>query len=88
MARDRIWLPWVRSRTRRLTRSHPRSLQSMARLNMARPRTCWVFWRWMRIAHMSLGFSGAFWPTSLPLFQGSRCSEDSMTDSLVLLIGV
>ena len=28
------------------------------------------------IAHMSLSFSGAFWPTSLPLFQGTLVAQD------------
>lgn len=35
MARLSTWFPWVMSRNRNLTRSHPRSLLSMARLNMA-----------------------------------------------------
>ena len=29
-------------------------------------------WRWIRIAQMSFGFKGGFWPASLPLFQDSR----------------
>jgi hypothetical protein len=83
------WLPYVTSRTRRPTRSPPRSLLSIARLNMARPRTACSFWRWMPIAQMSLGLSGAFCPTNFPLFHASRCgcSRVSMIGSL-LLIGV
>jgi hypothetical protein len=72
MARGRIWLPWVMSRTRRLTRSQPRSLLSIAKLNSARSRTWCAFCRSIRIAQMSLGFKGGFWPIRLPLFQGSR----------------
>src|SRR5450631_4936678 len=44
----------------------------MARLNSAsslrRPASC----KRTRIAQISFSLNGAFWPTSLPLFQGSR----------------
>lgn len=52
---------------------------------MARSRTACAFCRWMRTAQMSLGLSGAFWPTNLPLFQASRCSRASMIGSLLLI---
>src|SRR5574343_1793769 len=37
----------------------------------------------MRMAQMSLGLSGGFWPTSFPLFQASRLLMVSIFDSLV-----
>ena len=52
--------------------SQPRSLLSIAKLNMARSRTARRFCRWIRMAQMPFGFSGGFWPMSLPLFQASR----------------
>lgn len=70
MAREAIWPPWDTSETRSLTRSQARSLESIARLNSARSQTLLRSCSRTRIAQMSLSFSGAFWPTSFPLFQG------------------
>src|SRR3954449_8655305 len=66
------------------TTSQPRSLLSMAKLNMARSRTRPSIWSFVRIDQTCLGRSGGFAPVSLPLFQGryrvavavvfSRCS--------------
>src|SRR5215212_3162617 len=41
-------------------------------MNSARSRVRSVIWRRTRIAQISLSFSGAFCPTSFPLFHGSR----------------
>ena len=62
--------PWVTSLTRIFTRSQLLSLLSIARLNNARSRICLDIWSLMRMAQISLSFSGGFWPVSLPLFQG------------------
>src|SRR5688572_7861831 len=75
------------SRTRRLTRSQPRSLLSMAKLNIARSRTACTFWRWMRMAQMSFGLRGGFWPTSVPLFHDSRWLIASMTQTPFVVDG-
>ena len=66
------WSPWQMSRTSRLTRSHPRSLLSIPRLKRASSRTRSSICRRTRSAQMSLTLNGAFWPTILPLFHGSR----------------
>ena len=54
---------------RSATTSQPRSLLSIARLNIAksrvRPATC----NRVRIDQTCFGRSGSFWPISLPLFQ-------------------
>ncbi len=60
------------SRTRSATRSQPRSLLSMARLNRARSRSRSRSCRRIRMAQISRTFSGGFGPVSLPLFQGVR----------------
>src|SRR6516162_10714344 len=75
----------ARSRTRPLTltsstcsrtRSQPRSLLSIARLNKARLRARRSTWSRTRIDHTSLGFRGRFCPIRRPLFQGSRRGTD------------
>ena len=48
------------------------------------PRTAWLFCKCIRIAQISLGLRGGFWPTSFPLFQASRFGLVSMTNSLVV----
>jgi len=55
-----------------------RSLLSMARLSSAKSRAFSASWSLIRIAQISLSFSGAFWPTSLPLFQGTDDLEISI----------
>lgn len=74
MAREAIWPPWDTSETRSLTRSQARSVESIARLNSARSRTFLRSCRRTRIAQMTLSLSGAFWPTSFPLFQAGRAA--------------
>src|SRR5438046_9850914 len=54
------------------TTSQPRSLLSIARLNMARSRTRPSIWSFVRIDQTCFGRSGGFAPVSLPLFQGTR----------------
>lgn len=75
MARGSAALPWATSKTRKLTKSQPRSLLSIARLNSAKSRACPASWSLIRIAQISFSLSGAFWPTSLPLFQGTETWE-------------
>ena len=57
---------------------------AMVKLNMARSRTAGAFCRWMRIAKMSFGLTGGFWPTSFLLFQTSRLLMASITDFLLV----
>ena len=63
---------WLLSDTRSATRSQPRSLLSMARLNMARSRSRSWICRRMRMAQTSRSFNGGFWPISLPRFHGLK----------------
>jgi hypothetical protein len=83
-----IW-PWQTSRTRSCIKSQARSLLSIAKLNKARSRHRLAICNRTRIAQISLSLNGVFWPTSLPLFQGSRVIlagfTDSMAEVLVLL---
>src|SRR5213596_2736930 len=54
------------------TTSQPRSLLSIARLNMARSRVRPSIWSFVRIDQTCLGRSGGFAPVSFPLFHGTR----------------
>src|SRR5262249_423602 len=54
------------------TTSHPRSLLSIARLNMARSRVRPSSWSRVRIDQTCFGERGGLAPMSLPLFQGTR----------------
>jgi hypothetical protein len=54
--------------------SYPRSLLSIAKSNNTKSRMRLAICSRMRTAQISLSFSGDFWPTSLPLFQGGRTS--------------
>src|SRR5664279_805254 len=54
------------------TTSQPRSLLSIARLNMARSRARPSIWSFVRMDQTCLGRSGGFAPVSFPLFQGTR----------------
>src|SRR5499427_6695424 len=54
------------------TTSQPRSLLSIARLNIARSRARPSTWSFVRIDQTCFGRSGGFAPVSLPLFQGTR----------------
>jgi hypothetical protein len=55
------------------TTSQPRSLLSIARLNIARSRTQPSIWSFVRIDQTCLGRSGGFAPVSLPLFKARAC---------------
>src|SRR5882672_10441670 len=54
------------------TTSQPRSLLSIARLNIARSRARPSIWSFVRIDQTCLGRSGGFAPVSFPLFHGTR----------------
>src|SRR6201996_668576 len=54
------------------TTSQPRSLLSIARLNMARSRARPSICSFVRIDQTCLGRSGGFAPVNFPLFHGSR----------------
>src|ERR1700704_136330 len=72
------------------TTSQPRSLLSIARLNMARSRARPSIWSFVRIDQTCLGRSGGFDPVSLPLFQGTRLGDkaDSFIGfCIVILLG-
>lgn len=62
----------------------PKLVLSIAKWNMARSRKACSSWRWMRIAQMSFGFTGGFWPTSFPLFPTSCLLMAFLTDSLLI----
>src|SRR5713226_1905636 len=62
------------SSTLRATISQPRSLLSMAKLNIAKSRVRPPTWSLVRIDQTCFGRSGGFAPISLPLFQG-LCSD-------------
>src|ERR1700690_4336240 len=79
------------SSTLRATTSHPRSLLSIARLNIARSRLRSAIWSLVRIVQTCFGRSGGLAPTSLPLFQGARlgagATDVSMSCMVILLVG-
>src|SRR6266478_6182256 len=79
------------SSTLRATTSQPRSLLSIARLNIARSRLRSATWSLVRTDQTCFGRSGGLVPTSLPLFQGPRLSEAATEASLscmvILLVG-
>ena len=56
----------------RLSRSHARSLESIAKSKSARSSGLDRSYRRTRIAHISRSLSGVFWPAIWPLFQGIR----------------
>lgn len=70
--RSRTRSPLTRSVTHSFTKSHPRSLLSMAMLNSARSRREFASSSRARIAQTCLGSSGRFWPMIRPLFQALR----------------
>ena len=76
--------------TRSATTSQPRSLLSIARLNIARSRVRPSICNRVRIAQTCFGRNGGFWPMSLPLFQGSRRGVEDVVCacvSMVILLG-
>src|SRR5262249_25171895 len=58
--------------------SQPRSLLSIARLNIAKSRMRPSIWSLVRTDQTCLGRSGGFGPISLPLFQGARRSVSAL----------
>src|SRR5450631_1376352 len=89
VARSAVYPPAATSSTLIATTSQPRSLLSIARLNIARSRTRPSIWSFVRIDQTCLGRSGGFAPVSLPLFQGVRVGlfnrQASLSDMVVLL---
>lgn len=74
-ARSLIWLDAITSTTFIFTKSHPRSLLSIAMLNRARLRWFSASSSRTRIARTCFGFSGHFWPTIRPLFQAGQSAR-------------
>ena len=74
VARCRTFAPEQTSSSRGLTRSQARSLLSIARLKIARSRLDRAISRRTRMDQTCFGWSGFFWPTSNPLFQGRERS--------------
>jgi hypothetical protein len=64
--------PLLAQSRRSCARLLPRSLLSIARLNMVRSRARPLIWNVVQIDQTGLGRSGGFGPVSLPLFQGNR----------------
>jgi len=76
--------PRITSPTRSRTRSQPRSLLSIARLNIARSRTRRSCCSRVRVAQICRGFKGGFAPMIRPVFQAGRidgCRAISMIAS-------
>jgi len=71
IVRDITLVPCATSRTLSFTRSQPRSLLSIARLNKASSFVALASCNLIRIAQISLSLSGGFCPMSLCLFHGS-----------------
>src|SRR6266852_2192519 len=78
------------SSTLRATTSHPRSLLSIARLNIARSRLRFATWSLVRIDQTCFGRSGGLAPISLPLFQpprlGAVATGASLSCMVILLV--
>src|SRR5579864_1014691 len=78
------------SSTLRATTSQPRSLLSIARLNIARSRLRSATWSLVRIDQTCFGRSGGLAPINLPLFQGGRLkaagAEVSSSCMVILLV--
>src|SRR3984893_12248610 len=72
VARSAVYPLAAISSTLIATTSQPRSLLSIARLNMARSRARPSIWSLVRIGQTCLGRNGGFAPVTLPLFQGTR----------------
>src|SRR5216684_969962 len=72
VARSAVYPLAAISSTLIATTSQPRSLLSIAKLNMARSRARPSIWSLVRIDQTCLGRSGGFAPVTLPLFQGTR----------------
>jgi hypothetical protein len=79
------------SSTLRATTSQPRSLLSMAKLNIAKSRLRSATWSLVRIDQTCFGRSGGLAPISLPLFQAPRLgateAKASLSCMVILLVG-
>src|SRR5271169_5519586 len=69
------------SSTLRATTTQPRSLLSMARLNIAKSRIRPSTWSFVRIDQTCFGRSGGFAPISLPLFQAEGLDVERIGSS-------
>src|SRR5215207_5854147 len=90
VARSAVYPPEATSSTRIATTSQPRSLLSIARLNIARSRVRPSIWSFVRIDQTCFGRSGGFAPVSLPLFQGTRFGSVGVaitSSCIVILLG-
>jgi hypothetical protein len=76
IARSAVYRPAATSSTLMATTSQPRSLLSIARLNMARSRARPPIWSFVRIEQTCLGRSGGFAAVSFPLFHGIRLGAE------------
>src|SRR5712675_498211 len=74
------------SSTLRATTSQPRSLLSIARLNIARSRLRSAIWSLVRIDQTCLGRSGGLAPISLPLFQAARFGAVSVSLTCMVIL--
>jgi hypothetical protein len=83
VARSTAYPLGATSSTLSATTSHPRSLLSMARLNIARSRVRRSICSLVRIDQTCFGRNGGFGPISLPLFHGWRLGAIGMWFSLV-----
>src|SRR5450755_1751101 len=72
--------------TLRATTSHPRSLLSIAKLNIAKSRLRSAIWSLVRIDQTCFGRSGGLAPISLPLFQGARLAAVGAGISLSCMV--
>jgi len=70
VARRRTVGPEQMSSNRSLTKSHARSLLSIARLKIARSRLDFAISKRTRMDQTCFGSRGFFWPMSKPLFHG------------------
>jgi hypothetical protein len=77
VARSTAYPLGATSSTRSATTSQPRSLLSIARLNIAKSRVHPAICNRVRIDHTCFGPNGGFRPITLPLFQGSRRSFEA-----------
>lgn len=83
MARGDMHVPWAISRIRKLTRSQPRNLLSVAKLKRAKSLVFLASCRRTRMAQMSGRRRGALYPTNLPLLQGVGVQEISVKTFMV-----
>jgi len=91
VARSTAYPLGATSSTRIATTSQPRSLPSIARLNIAKSRVRPSMCNRVRMEQTCFGRNGGFWPMSLPLFQGSRRDAEGVlctwVSMVILLVG-